>query len=110
MCDLWASQSTYNKTRSREILTTLNRIGVSTSYNEVRRSRKLMCQYTFKCSQINGTPLPSHLSPSGWCTGALDNEDFDDTLSLSGTESKHYTAQVLFQDASQPALSKPLVS
>ena len=51
-------QSAYGKTRSREIITTLNRIGVSTSYTEVKRSRNLMAAYTVHASQANEVPIP----------------------------------------------------
>ena len=42
--------------------------------------------------------------------GALDNENFADPSSISGTNMKNYTAQVLYQDASDEPDSKPLVS
>ena len=71
-------QSINNKTRSKGILTILNRIGVSRSYNEVRRARNVLCQYTIQSSEANGVPIPSHFSVDGWCMGALDNEDYDD--------------------------------
>ena len=45
-----------------------------------------------------------------WAFGAFDNEDFDDKSSILGTHSKHYTAQVLHQETTMPAMSKPSVS
>lgn len=103
-------QYIYGKTRSKALLTTLNRVGISTSYNEVKRSRNLMCAYTVQSSAANGVPIPSHFSDEGWAFGAFDNEDFEDNSSLSGTHSKHYTAQVLYQETTAPSMSKPSVS
>ena len=103
-------QSTYGKTRSRAFITTLNHIGVSTSYNEVKRARNLLASYAVHASEANGTPIPSHFRDSGFCIGAKDNSDYADKSSLSGTQSKHYTAMVQFQDAAQKPGSKPPVS
>ena len=103
-------QYIYGKTRSKELLTTLNRIGISNSYNEVKRLRNLMCAFTVQSSDANGVPIPSHFSDDGWAFGAFDNEDFEDNSSVSGTHSKHYTAQVLYQETTSPPKSKPPVS
>lgn len=102
-------QGTYGKTRSRELLTTLNKIGVSISYCEARRLRNLLCNYTLCSQNPDETPIPSHFS-KGWTMGALDNENFEDNSSISGCHTKNYTAQVLYQDASEPSKSKPSVS
>ena len=40
----------------------------------------------------------------------MDNEDFDDYSSLSGTEGKHYTALTLYQDSNHVSKSKPSLS
>ena len=103
-------QYIYGKTRSREIITTLNRVGTSTSYNDVRRARNLMCAYTVQSSEATGVPIPIHFSDHAWAFGAFDNEDFGDNSSISGTHSKHYTAQVLYQETTSPSKSKTSVS
>ena len=103
-------QSVYGKTRSRVLITTLNRIGVSTSYNEVRRARSLLSSYAVHRSEADGTPIPSHFNGCDFCIGAMDNSDYSDESSLSGTHSKHYTAMVLFQEKVNAAAVKPKVS
>ena len=44
-------QYQYGKSRSREVLTAANRMGISTSYNDVRRSRKLLAAYAVSKSE-----------------------------------------------------------
>ena len=103
-------QYVYAKTHSRELLTTLNRVGVTSSYNDLRCCRNLLCAYTVKSSYIDGVPIPSHFSKEGWIFGTFDNEDFEDQSSISGTHGKYYTAQVLYQDTLASPSSKPSVS
>lgn len=89
-------QSVYRKTQSKELLTTLNRIGVSTSYNDARRSRNLLASFTIQKS-VDETPIASHFNNSAFVISAIDNSDNNDNSSLSGKNSRHYTATVLFQ-------------
>ena len=102
-------QGTYRKTRSRELLTNINNVGVSISYCEARRLRNLLCNYTLHLQNPDETPIQSHLS-KGWAMGAFDNENFEDNTSISGCNTKNYTAKVLYQDAAEPPRSKPSVS
>ena len=110
--NMMLGQYIYGKTQSKTLLTTLNRIGIAASYNEVKRSRNLMCTCTVQSSVANGVTIPSHFSDEGWewAFGAFDNEDFGDNLSLSGTHSKHYKAQVIYHETTAPCKSKPSVS
>ena len=86
----------YSKTCSGESLTTLDRIGASESYMEGKISQNLKCAYTIQSSETNVVPIPNPFI-GNWAFGAFANEDFDDKSSISGTRSKHYTAQVLYQ-------------
>ena len=104
------TNSVYGRTRSKRIITNLNFIGATTSYPEMKRERRLKRQYTLSCSRPNEAPVPSHFSKKGWTMGALDNENFADQSSISGTKVKNYTAQVLYQDASEEPVAKPSVS
>ena len=79
------------------------------SYPDIKRGGRLMCQYTIHSHDQKENTIPSHFS-KGWTMGALDNDNFADTSSVSGTKVKNYTAQVLYQDASVPPNSKPTVS
>jgi hypothetical protein len=40
----------------------------------------------------------------------MDNSDYSDESSMSGTHSKHYTAMVLFQEKVNPPVTKPNIS
>ena len=56
-------------------------------------------------------PLPSHFTRDGFTIAALDNFDFQDNSSLSGTHGTHDTALVLFQDCcGRVAPGKPTIS
>ena len=72
------ADSIYGKTRSKGLITNLNTIGVTTSYPVMKRKQRLLCNYTLSCNDENEVPLPSHFSKAGFCTGALDNENFAD--------------------------------
>ena len=104
------ADSVYGRTRSKGIITNLNFIGATTSYTEMKRQRNLRKQYTLSCDKPNEAPIPSHFSRVGWTMGALDNENFADQSSISGTNVKNYTAQVLYQDAMEEPVTKPSVS
>ena len=99
-----------SKCRSREVLTVANRIVVSTSYNDVRRSRRLLAAYAVEKSTGQEIPIPSNFSRDSFTIGALDNGDFSDKSSISGMESDHVTMQVLYQETVSPPSSKPLVT
>ena len=99
----------YGKTRSREFLTSFNRIGVSTSYKEIRESRNLLKSYAVSCPPGN-VPVPNHFSNEGWTMDAFDNSDYKDQSSSSGTSSRHYTASVLYQEVIGNPNPKPPVS
>ena len=55
-----AGQSVYSRCLSHSTIASLNKIGVSTSYDDVRRGRDLLALYAIKKSQDNLTPIPSH--------------------------------------------------
>ncbi len=100
-------QYQYGKGRSREMLTVANRIGVSTSYNDVRRSRRLLAAYAVEKSADQEIPIPSTFTRDSFTIGAMDNADFSDKSSLSGKESDHITMQVLYQEIISPPSSNP---
>ena len=86
-------ESIYGKTRSKGLISNLNTVGVTVSYYEVKRHRRLLCNYTLGLNTLGEIPLPSHFSKS-WCMGALDNENFADQSFISGTKVKNYTSLV----------------
>ena len=98
-----------SKCRSREVLTVANRIVVSTSYNDVRRSRRLLAAYAVEKSTGQEIPIPSNFSRDSF---SIHNSfaDFSEKSSISGMESNHVTMQVLYQETVSPPSSKPLVT
>ena len=53
------AQSVYSRFRSRRNITSLQKIGVSTSYDDVRRGQTLSTSYAIKISQDNLMPILS---------------------------------------------------
>ena len=76
--------SVYEKCKSREVLTSLNKVGVSVSYNEVQRARNDLARFTYFQSKNDGVPIPSHFSKDEFTIGAFDNFDHSNRSSLSG--------------------------
>lgn len=107
---MMTAHSIYDKCKSKELITSFNRLGLSTSYTDLARSRNLLSSYAIKSCERTYTPIPSHFSSSGFTVGAFDNFDFEDSSSLSGKNSTHDTAMVLFQDISSTPVGKPDVS
>ena len=100
----------YDKCKSKELITAMNKIGTSSSYPKVLRSRNLLSAYAIESSRVSNTPFPSHFTKDGFTTGAFNNFDFQDHSSQSGTCSTHDTALVLFQDSAGVAPGKRSVS
>ncbi len=91
-------QALYAKNYSRETLTTHNRIGVCVIYNKVKCHRNLLLGYAIRsCDEVD-CPLRSQFSKSDFTGRAMDNSDFADNSSVSGTLSSHYAASVVYQD------------
>ena len=104
------AQHQYAKGRSRELFTSTNCIGVTACYSDVRRSRRLLAAYAIQYTSTNDTPIPSTFRKDAFTIAAIDNADFADHSSLSGTESSLDTVTVLFQEAHAVPNSKPPVS
>lgn len=95
---LMLGHSIYARDRSKSLLTVFNRIGACASYQSVRSARSLLASYAVKCSEHGETPLPCTFNTSDYTMAGMDNSDYADKSSLSGTEGSHYAALVLFQD------------
>lgn len=107
---MMTAHSIYDKCKSKELITSFNRLGLSISYTDLTRSRNLLSSYTIQSCEKNSTPIPSHFCNNHFTIGAFDNFDFEDSSSLSGKSSTHDTAMVLFQDISSSPVGKPDVS
>ena len=100
----------YDKCKSREVITSLNRVGVSTSYNEVRRARSNLANYCFEKSEENSVPIPSHFVTDEFTLAQMDNFDHSDRSSLSDIHSNHDTVMTLIQIKPEFPPSKPNLS
>jgi hypothetical protein len=79
--------------------------------NLFRRAQNLLLSYnTIVKSEADDTPIPSQFNSSNFCIAAMDNSDYSDESSMSGTHSKHYTAMVLFQEKVNPPVTKQNIS
>ena len=104
-------QYQYGKSRSKEITSTNNRLGVSESYSKVRRRRKNFALHAVSQSKEKEVPVPSVFTKKkgDFITAALDNGDFADKNSISGTESDHLAMASLFQEVKSLPDPKPTI-
>ena len=105
-------QSQYTQNRSKSMITVLNHIPVSDSYQKVKQRRNLMMSYAIKEAREN-IPLPSNMTKDkgDFTQVATDNSNYLDRSSLSWKEQKNYSASEVFQDASNSNTPrKPKVS
>ena len=83
----------YNTDKSKNIITALNRVGLSISYDEILRIRTRLALYTGKKCEIN-VPIPSHFDKNSYVTAAFDNFDHNEAT-ISGLNSTHDTVLVI---------------
>ena len=107
---IMAGHSIYETCKSRELLTSFNRIAASISYNEVRRDRSNFAKYTYMNSMNDQVPIPSHFTKEQFTIGAFDNFDSADRSSATGKMSTHDTVSVLFQIKPNVVQKKPPLS
>lgn len=93
---LMTGHTVHEKCKSKSLITSLNKLGVSASYNQIMQARAKLAQYTIKsCS--SGISLPSHFVPHHFTTGAMDNFDHEEAT-LTGLQGSHDTVMVLYQE------------
>lgn len=97
----------YSTTKSKSIITIMNRLGLCISYDEILRIRKRLASFTM---EKNDPPIPSHFDRSIFVTTAFDNFDHNEA-SISGLNRSHDTVIVLFQNNNPNTVNrKPRVS
>ena len=102
----------YTRDRSKSMITVLNHIPVSDSYQKVKQRRNLMMCYAIKEAREN-IPLPSNMTKGkgDFTQIATVNSNYLDRSSLSAKEQKNYSASEVFQDATNSnAQRKPKFS
>ena len=103
------SEAIYNACRSKTLIYSFNRFGLSISYDELLRYHSDMASFVVEASR-NQIPLPSHFQPCKFTIGALDNFDHEEAT-LSGIGVSHDTVMILMQDKStETSNSKPNIS
>lgn len=101
-------EAIHEKCKSKTLITSLNHLGVSVSYNEVIRHHQSLAQYALKQSP-NEVLIPSHFKTDSYTIGAFDNFDHEEST-LSSIGGSHDTVCVLFQDKPLDIPVKPCLS
>ena len=105
---LFIADSVYEKCKSKEVLTSLNRARVSVSYMKAERARNDLVHVTYFPSKNEGVRIPSHLTH---IIGAFHDFDHSDRSSWAAKFSNHFTVMTLSQvkPEQQPKSQQKLV-
>ena len=90
------SQALHENCKSKSLITSFNRYGFCSSYDETMRVQTGLANYIVGRDN-EGAPLPSNFDPEKFTTAAFDNFDHEEAT-LSGKGGCHDTVTVLFQD------------
>ena len=91
--------------KSKTLITSLNHLGMSVSYDEILRFQNDLADLVCKTG-TDDVPLPSHLNSKNFTTASFDNCDHEEAT-LSGLGSTHDTVSVLYEDKSDVVRRKP---
>ena len=72
------SSAIYEKCKSRELLTSFNRLGLCTSHKEPKLHRNNLAKLAISRRSDTGIPLPTHFSKRQLIIAAMDNFDHSD--------------------------------
>ena len=92
----------YHKTRSKDIITVLNRLGLCISYTDLHRILTSVALDISAASDDGSTFIPSNIASGKFTQYAIDNLDFSE-CTLDGS-SMHVTSMVMFQQSSEEHL------
>lgn len=98
----------HNTCKSSALIKSLNRTGMSISYDEVQRCRTNLASFTVESGK-NNVPIPSHFDHSKFTTAAFDIFDHDEATE-SGLKGTHDTVTVIFEEKSDIVHRKPNIS
>lgn len=94
--------------KSASLVKSLNKSGISISYDKVQRHRTRLTLHTIeKCK--NTVLIPTHFDPTKFTKAAFDNFDHEE-CSNSGLGGTHDTVSVLFQNKSKVQKRNPKIS
>ena len=92
----------YHKTRSKDIITVLNRLGLCISYTDLHRILTSVALDISAASDDGSTFIPSNIASGKFTQYAIDNLDFSE-CTLDGS-SMHVTSMVMFQQSNEEHL------
>lgn len=97
------AQSIHHYTRSKFLITTLNKLGHCISYPTLKKIDNQAAMDLIIKNQTETVPLPSNIArdPELFLHGAVDNDDFSEET-IDGKNTTHVTAMVLYQTATDP--------
>ena len=101
------AHATYERCRSRKLITSFNRQSILISYKVMKELRKDLAKYKALQSSQSHVSLPSHFDKNCFTSAAMDNFDNADKNSLSGRMHAHDTAITLFQVQPDNHIHKP---
>ena len=105
---LMCAEGIHATCKSKTLITSLNHLGISVSYDEILRYQTDLA--SFVCTNgSDDVPLPSHLNSEKFTTAAFDNFDHEEAT-LSGLSGTHDTVSVLYQDKSDGIQRKSRIS
>ena len=99
------AHSIYEKCKSKGLLKSTNVLAFSISYTELRKFRNCLGARTVHLNEEQFFPLPVQSDSRQFLIAATDNMNHRDKSSLSGQNSNHDSYMMLFQNASNQALT-----
>ena len=97
-------ENVHDISKSKTLITSLNHLGLSVSYDDVLRHQNDLATYTISTSS-DVIALPSHFDLTCFTLAAFDNFNHEEATP-SGIGGSH-TVCVLFQDRPQTSRMKP---
>ena len=93
-------------TGSKDLITLLNRIGHSSSYDEVQAIDRSLAKGISMRAEEMGVVLPSNICPGSFVQLAADNNDLREET-IDGKQTTHATTVVLYQHGQFGGIQKP---
>ena len=98
---------TYNKSKSKELITIGNSLGHCVSYTSLRKLRFNFSARAAFLGEQSYVPRPIQFNDIEFCLGSFDNLDHTDLATISGMQSNHDSVMVLFQNKSMTRNKDP---
>ena len=96
--DVFVAQAVHEVSRSKRVITILNRLGLSISYYEMMRVDTRLPKRTIMEAENFRVPVSKTIESGTIVQGAMDNFDHDENT-MSGKNGSHDTIFMLFQNS-----------